>query len=52
MTLYRCARLGCGHAERAVEAPLHCGLRMSALAVEMAPPKPKKRCCLGKRRAL
>lgn len=49
VTLYRCVR--CGHAERAVEAPLHCGERMRALAVEMAPPK-RRACCLGRRRGM
>ena len=44
--LYRCR---CGHAERAAEAPLHCGERMKALAVEMAAKPERKRCCWKRR---
>lgn len=47
LTLWRCSR--CGRAVRSLEAPLCCGQRARALAVEMVPAK-KKRCCLGARR--
>ncbi len=46
LTLWRCSR--CGHAERAEVTPLHCGERMRALAVEMAPKK-RKGCCWKRR---
>ena len=48
LTLWRCER--CARAVRSLEAPLCCGQRAKALAVEMAPETKKRRCCLGARR--